>query len=95
MDYSSKLRRQKSPDSYWYLWALGVDLPYQGKGVGGRLIRPVLEEADASRTACYLETENARNLAFYEKYGFQVVAEGRVPRLDLPTWSMTREPMSD
>ena len=95
MNYSSELRRQKSPDTYWYLWALGVDLPHQGKGVGGRLIRPVLEEADASGTACYLETENARNLAFYEKYGFQVVAEGRVPRLDLPTWSMTREPVGD
>ena len=43
IDYSSELRRQKSPDSYWYLWALGVDPPYQGQGVGGRLIRPVLE----------------------------------------------------
>jgi ribosomal protein S18 acetylase RimI-like enzyme len=94
-DYSSRLRRRKSPDTYWYLWVLGVDLPYQGKGVGGRLIRPVLEEADASRTACYLETENERSLAFYEKHGFQVVAEGRVPRLDLRTWSMTREPACD
>ncbi len=91
--YSSKLRRQKSPDTYWYLWVLGVDLPYQGRGVGGRLIRPVLEQADASRTACHLETENETNLAFYEKRGFRVVAEGRVPGLDLPTWSMTREPV--
>jgi ribosomal protein S18 acetylase RimI-like enzyme len=91
--YSSELRRQKSPAAYWYLWVLGVDLPHQGRGVGGRLIRPVLEEADASGTACYLETENARNLGFYEKHGFRVVAEGNVPGLDLPTWSMTREPV--
>ena len=92
-NYSSKLRRQKTPDSYWYLWALAVDPQYQGRGVGGRLIRPVLEEADASRTACYLESENEKNLAFYEKRGFRVAAEGRVPRLGLPTWSMIREPV--
>ena len=57
------------------------------------MIRPVLEEADASRTACYLESENEKNLAFYEKRGFRVAAEGRVPRLGLPTWSMIREPV--
>jgi ribosomal protein S18 acetylase RimI-like enzyme len=94
IDFSSKLREEKSPDSYWYLWVLAVDPSYQGKGVGGRLIRPVLERADASGTACYLETENAKNLAFYERHGFRIVAEERVPRLGVPTWSMIREPVS-
>jgi ribosomal protein S18 acetylase RimI-like enzyme len=95
VDCSSELRRQNSPDSYWYLWALGVDPPYQGQGVGGKLIRSVLEQADASGTLCYLETESERNLAFYERHGFRVMAEARVPRLELRTWSLTREPPSD
>jgi ribosomal protein S18 acetylase RimI-like enzyme len=95
IDCSNELRRQNSPDTYWYLWVLGVDLPHQGQGIGGKLIRPVLKEADASGTVCYLETETERNLGFYERHGFRVVAEGRVPGLDLRTWSLTREPLCD
>ena len=95
VDCSSELRRQNSPDAYWYLWVLGVDPTHQGKGVGGRLIRPALEQADASGKVCYLETEAERNLAFYERHGFRVVAEARVPRLDLRTWSLVREPLRE
>ena len=95
IDCSSELRRQNSADTYWYLWVLGVDPPHQGQGVGGKLIRPVLEQADASRTACYLETEVERNLTFYGRYGFRVVAEATVPRLDLRTWSLVREPLRE
>jgi ribosomal protein S18 acetylase RimI-like enzyme len=93
VECSNALRRQNSPDAYWYLWVLGVDSPYQGQGIGGRLIRPVLEEADASGTVCYLETE--RNLAFYERHGFRIMAEAVVPGLDVRTWSLTREPLRD
>ena len=63
--------------------------------MGGRLIRPVLEQADASGAVCYLETETERNLAFYERHGFRVAAEARVPRLDLRTWSLVREPLRE
>jgi ribosomal protein S18 acetylase RimI-like enzyme len=94
IDCSSGQRRRNSPDRYWYLWVLGVDPPSQGRGVGGRLIQPVLREADATGTACYLETENPRNLDFYGKHGFRVAAEARVPRLGLTTWSLIREPVS-
>jgi ribosomal protein S18 acetylase RimI-like enzyme len=92
---SSRVRRREAPDSYWYLWALGVDPPYQGKGVGRRLLRPILDQADASATPCYLETENATNLAFYERHGFRVVAEEKVPGLGLSTWSMVRNLVRD
>ena len=69
--------------------------PDQGRGVGGKLLQPVLQRADASRTACYLETEAERNLAFYERHGFRVVAEASVPGLDVQTWSLVREPLPD
>ena len=95
IDCSNELRRQNSADTYWYLWVLGVDPPHQGQGVGGKLIRPVLEQADASGTACYLETEVERNLAFYERHGFRAVAEARVPGLDVRTWSLVREPLRE
>ena len=39
-------------------------------------MRPVLERADKERVACYLETENQRNVAFYLKQGFEMIVNG-------------------
>ena len=33
------------PEPHWYLLLLGVDDPYRGQGLGGRLIEPVLARA--------------------------------------------------
>jgi hypothetical protein len=43
---------------------------------------------------CYLETENERNLPFYERHGFEVVSDGEVPKRGLRVWAMVREPHS-
>jgi ribosomal protein S18 acetylase RimI-like enzyme len=77
---------------HWYLWALGVDPPYQGQGVGGQLLQPVLAEADAAGLPCYLETETERNVAFYRKHGFDVATAGPDPRQGVMVWTMVREP---
>jgi GNAT superfamily N-acetyltransferase len=60
----------------WYLFLLGVEPSRQRRGIGGELMRPILERADAKRVACYLETENQRNVAFYRKQGFEVIVNG-------------------
>jgi len=75
---------------HWYLGMLGVEPTRQGQGVGGRLIGPILTRAAAEGLACYLETQNARNLPFYQKHGFTVVHEGLVPGSDLRSWAMLR-----
>lgn len=92
MSISGRLRREHMPESSWYLWVLGVSPQLQGKGIGGRLIRPVLNEADSKGQACFLETEDERNVGFYSKHGFRVVAQALVPGLQLSTWSMLRAP---
>jgi ribosomal protein S18 acetylase RimI-like enzyme len=95
-DYVSRtndFRRSHTPDTYWYLWVLGVDPAHQGRGIGGRLMRPVLERADASGTVCYLETEAERNLVFYQRHGFRVVDQATVTRLGVRTWALRREPL--
>ena len=78
---------------FWHLFILGVDPPVQGTGLGGRLIAPVLAEADAAGHPCYLETLAERNLAFYRRYGFEVAAHHREPGLP-PFWTMWREPVA-
>lgn len=65
---------------------------HQGRGIGGALLQPVLAQADRNRMRCYLETQHERNVAFYEKRGFQVQAQGRIPGPELELWIMTRDP---
>jgi ribosomal protein S18 acetylase RimI-like enzyme len=79
-------------DSHWYLWALGVSPASQGRGIGGALLRPALAWSDSAGDPCYLETLNERNLAFYQRQGFEVRSEEVVPGVELRVWSMIREP---
>jgi ribosomal protein S18 acetylase RimI-like enzyme len=57
---------------HWYLPWFGVEAGLQGKGLGGMLMAPCLEIVDASHLPAYLESPNPRNLAFYERHGFEV-----------------------
>jgi len=91
--YTDAVHERAVSGQYWYLWALGVNPPCQGQGIGGMLMQPVLARADAARLACYLETENEGNVSFYQKYGFQVVSKGEVPKGGLGVWAMLREPL--
>lgn len=90
--YTDAVHHQAAPGQHWYLWALGVDPPYQGQGIGGMLLQPVLARAGVEGLPCYLETENARNVPFYQKHGFKVISEGEVTSSRLRVWSMLREP---
>ena len=88
----SRLLRDNAKANHWYLWALGVSPKLQGQGIGGRLLQPVMEMSDRSQTTCYLETFNQRNLAFYERLGFELCNEEIIPGLEVPVWSMIRKP---
>ena len=69
-------RERDMPGACWYLFILGVEPRVQRRGLGGALMRPVLERADSEQLACYLETENERNVAFYLKQGFELIVNG-------------------
>ncbi len=91
MHYTDRWHEQYAPPSHWYLWAIGVDPACQGQGIGSQLLQPILTQADAEGTACYLETETEANVRFYTKHGFKVVDRGQVPGLGLSTFAMRRE----
>jgi GNAT superfamily N-acetyltransferase len=92
MGYADRLHHRYAPASHWYLWAIGVDPLKQGRGIGSRLIEPVLAKASANGTACYLETGVERNVRFYERHGFRAVGAVQVPKLGVPVWAMLRAP---
>jgi GNAT superfamily N-acetyltransferase len=69
-------RLREIPGTGWYLFILGVEPRVQRSGLGGALMRPILERAETEQVVCYLETENESNVAFYLKQGFEVVVDG-------------------
>jgi GNAT superfamily N-acetyltransferase len=71
---------------------LGTAVEQQGKGVGGALMRPVLDHCDAEGIPCYLESSKERNIPFYRRHGFEVVEEVPLPGDGPSLWTMWREP---
>lgn len=77
----------------WYLFLLGVEPSRQRKGRGRALMRPVMERADAGHLACYLETENQRNVDFYLKQGFEMIVNGEeAGATSVRFWTFRRTP---
>jgi ribosomal protein S18 acetylase RimI-like enzyme len=89
---AERLHTQAVTGRHWYLVDLGVEPALQGQGVAGALLQPVLASADRESLPCYLETNNAANLPFYEHYGFTVAGLAQAWQNGPHTWAMCREP---
>ena len=76
----------------WRLGGIGVDPAAQGRGLGSALVRSGLERADAAGVPVVLLTSNPANVGFYERHGFEVAAERRLPVAGPPGWAMVRQP---
>jgi hypothetical protein len=85
-----KIQQKMVGDRRWYLMVLGVAPSAQGQGLGGVLMQPVLERADAAGIPCFLETFSERNLSFYQKHGFTVRGRGTISGDGPPYWVMMR-----
>jgi GNAT superfamily N-acetyltransferase len=75
VSYMSQRARTLVGSDCWYLSIVAVAPEVQGRGLGARLLRPTLAEADAAGVACYLETFSRQTLSFYERLGFVARAE--------------------
>ncbi len=78
-------------EPHWYLAAIGTEPSYQERGIGSALLDPVLLRCDESKLPAYLESSNEANIPFYQRHGFKVIEELKVP--DGPClWAMLRQP---
>lgn len=66
-------------EPHWYLAILGSDPSRQRSGVGGALLAPVLRCCDEEGLPAYLEASRAQNIAYYERYGFELIAPYELP----------------
>lgn len=79
-------------EPHWYLATLGTEPERQGQGIGSALLRSHLARADEEGQPAYLESSKERNVAFYARFGFEVVEELRSRTGGPPIWRMWREP---
>ncbi|HZB81812.1 MAG TPA: GNAT family N-acetyltransferase [Rubrobacteraceae bacterium] len=91
--YIEGLQEQLVAEPHWYLGVLGVGPLHQRRGIGGALIQPLLRQADAGDLPCYLETYLEIDVSFYQKHGFKVTHDGKVPNHGLQFWAMVRDPI--
>ncbi len=91
VDFMGPTAHTVIPQGSWYLSILGVAPPRQGQGLGRALLEPTLYEADRSGAHCFLETFNAAALRFYQRLGFNAVAEHLEPTTNARYWIMLRE----
>lgn len=73
------VRDQIDADPHWVLQWIGVRSHRRGSGMGAQLVAPGLASCDADGFSCWLVSSNIRNVAFYERQGFAVVAEVHSP----------------
>ena len=79
-------------EPHWYLPQLGVDPEAQGQGLGSLLLEAMLTRCDADGLPAYLEATTRDSIPLYERHGFEVTAERRLPMGGPPYWPMWREP---
>lgn len=60
-------------EPHWYLAVVGADPSRQGQGLGSALIKEGLRQCDEQGLPAYLESSNPRNIALYERHGFEVI----------------------
>ena len=76
---------------HFYLATLGVLPDCQGKGYGSELLKPILEHCDKELIPSYLESSKEKNLGFYQRHGFKLTGEVRLPK-GPKVWLMWRDP---
>ena len=89
--YMEALHARLIPEAHWTLSLLGVDPAHQGRGYGTALLTDRLARIRAAGLPCYLTTGSVRNVAFYQRQGFQVIEHGLVPRTGLRFWALRRD----
>ncbi|GAB4319283.1 MAG: GNAT family N-acetyltransferase [Promethearchaeota archaeon] len=88
----ARLKERHAPAGHAYFLAVGVDPPRQGKGIGGHLIRALLDRLSSVGAPCFLDTTKPANVGYYERFGFTRAETLPVPGLGVEVTGMTWRP---
>jgi ribosomal protein S18 acetylase RimI-like enzyme len=88
----TRMKQQHPEEPHWYLAVLGSDTVVRGKGYGHALMRSRLDRVDAEHAPAYLESSKFENIAYYQRFGFEVTGELVMPDGGPTLWPMWRKP---
>ena len=91
-NYAMNLKKEFTGNVDWYLYNLSVKKSAQGKGIAGKLLRPMLEFCDNENIVTYLETNKEINVSLYEHFGFELSKKEMIPKSNVMHYAMVRNP---
>jgi GNAT superfamily N-acetyltransferase len=71
--YVAALARAHRKDPQWYLMVLCADPPAQRSGVGTMLLEQAFAQVDAEGVGSHLETPRFDNVAYYQRFGYELI----------------------
>jgi GNAT superfamily N-acetyltransferase len=85
--------RERPSEPHFYLPILAVHPDFQGSGCGRALLESLhaRSQRHPQSTGVCLETENPKNVPFYEHLGYRVTARNTLAELEITTLFRTRE----
>ncbi len=83
--------RHHPREPHFYLQFIACRQRDQGCGVGAALLKHGTRLCDRHHMPAYLESSNERNLALYQRHGFEIVHSERLPGGGPTGWFMWRE----
>jgi GNAT superfamily N-acetyltransferase len=88
--FALEIKNKYAKSGCWYLFAFVTMPEFRGKGLGSKIIKPMLNYLDEHNLECYLETLSPTNVEIYKRYGFELKEEVKVPNADLTLYAMLR-----
>ena len=93
MKYMESAHKRLVKFDHWYLQELMVKPEEQGKGYGSLLLKTMFKKIDSEGLPIYVDTNNEKNIPFYQKHGFEILEHVIHPKTNIPVWGMLRKPM--
>lgn len=89
--YDAITVKHRPNESHYYLTMVAVAPKYQGKGIGKTLINSIhnIVRVDANASSIYLDTENSRNVSYYESLGYDLVCEEKISNVSIYCMKMS------
>lgn len=90
-DVYATMKSHHPQEPHWFLPLIGIDPSMQGKGLGMSLMAYGLTACDRDRMPAYLDSTHPRNIPFYERFGFELLATIEIGKHP-PVYPMLRRP---
>ena len=89
--FAMEIKNKHAKPGCWYLYVFETMAEFRGKGLGSKIMKPMLNYLDEHNQDCYLETHKEENVKIYEHYGFELLEISKIPETDVVQYSMLRK----